>query len=262
MSNHSFAVMAYTDSPFLAGCLDSLRSQTTASEIYIATSTPSQYIDDIAKKYGATVFVTQAGLGLAHDWNFSFSKATTKYVTLAHQDDIYEPRYTELCVNAAEKFSDALICFTGYSELTNDRERKNTFMLNTKKLMNFFFMPVAKNIKNRFWKKASLSFGSPIPCPSVMYNRELLKDFSFSEKYKINVDWDAWLRMSALKGRFVYVPEILLKHRIHTASATTGGLKENVRQQEDLEIFNRIWPGFMAKLLSKFYSKSYTSNEV
>jgi len=261
MINHSFAVMAYKDSPYLADCLDSLTSQTTGSQIYITTSTPSGYIDDIARKYGVQVFGTEPGLGLAHDWNFSFGIAKTKYVTLAHQDDIYEPNYTERCVSAAEKFNDTLICFTGYSELTNDRERKNTLMLNTKKLIHIFFMPFEKNIRNRFWKKASLSFGSPIPCPSVMYNKEMLANFAFSEKYKINVDWDAWLRMASLRGRFVYVPEILLKHRIHTASATTGGLKENIRQQEDLEIFNRIWPAFMAKLLSKFYSRSYTSNE-
>ena len=262
MMDHSFAVMAYKDSAYLADCLSSLKSQTAAIEIYIATSTPSPFIDDLAKQHGVKVYTTEPGLGLAHDWNFSFEKATTKYVTLAHQDDVYAPTYTELCVSAAEKFTDTLICFTGYSELTNDSERKNTLLLNTKKLMHFFFMPFEKNIRNRFWKKASLSFGSPIPCPSVMYNKELLKDFSFSEKYKINVDWDAWLRMSSLKGRFVYVPDILLRHRIHTASATTGGLKGNIRQQEDLEIFKRIWPGFMARLLSKFYSKSYTSNEV
>jgi len=89
----------------------------------------------------------------------------------------------------------------------------------------------------------------------------MLKDFKFSEKYKISLDWDAWLRMSAMDGRFVYVPKSLLKHRIHIESATTEGIKGNIRQQEDFEIYCRIWPKSFAKFLSKLYAGSYKSNE-
>ena len=262
MTKHSFAVVAYKDSPYLPDCLDSLKDQTVKSEIYITTSTPSLYIDEIGKKYGAKIFVTDPGKGIAHDWNFGISVAKTKYVTLAHQDDLYNSNYAELCIKAAEKFNDTLICFTGYSEIVDDKERSSTFMLTAKKIMNFMFMPLKKNIKSGQWKKFSQSFGTAIPCPSVMYNKETLNDFIFSDKYKVSLDWDAWLRMSEMKGRFVYVPKILSKHRIHKASATTEGIQENVRQQEDFEIFCRIWPKFIAKILTKFYAGSYKSNEV
>ena len=262
MTKHSFAVVAYKDSPYLPDCLDSLKDQTVKSEIYITTSTPSLYIDEIGKKYGAKIFVTDPGKGIAHDWNFGISVAKTKYVTLAHQDDLYNSNYAELCIKAAEKFNDTLICFTGYSEIVDDKERSSTFMLTAKKIMNFMFMPLKKNIKSRQWKKFSQSFGTAIPCPSVMYNKETLNDFIFSDKYKVSLDWDAWLRISEMKGRFVYVPKTLSKHRIHKASATTEGIQENVRQQEDFEIFCRIWPKFIAKILTKFYAGSYKSNEV
>ena len=262
MTKHSFAVVAYKDSPYLPDCLDSLKDQTVKSEIYITTSTPSLYIDEIGKKYGAKIFVTDPGKGIAHDWNFGISVAKTKYVTLAHQDDLYNSNYAELCIKAAEKFNDTLICFTGYSEIVDDKERSSTFMLTAKKIMNFMFMPLKKNIKSRQWKKFSQSFGTAIPCPSVMYNKETRNDFIFSDKYKVSLDWDAWLRMSEMKGRFVYVPKILSKHRIHKASATTEAIQENVRQQEDFEIFCRIWPKFIAKILTKFYAGSYKSNEV
>ncbi|HEV8270941.1 MAG TPA: glycosyltransferase [Chitinophagaceae bacterium] len=262
MTNHSFAVMAYKDSPYLHDCLDSLKVQTVESEIYISTSTPSVYIDETAKKYGIKIFTTEPGQGIAHDWNFSLRVAKTKYVTLAHQDDLYDKRYSELCVKAAEKFNDALICFTGYSEIVDGRERTSTLMLTVKKFMNFMFMPFKKNIKSKAWKKFCQSFGTAIPCPSVMYNKETLGDFKFSEKYKVSLDWDAWLRMAEMKGRFVYVPRTLSKHRIHKASATTEGIEGNVRQQEDFEIYCRIWPKFIAKLLLKFYAGSYKSNNV
>ena len=262
MTKHSFAVMAYKDSPYLSDCLDSLKDQTVKSEIYITTSTPSLYIDETAKKYGIKIFTTESGKGIAHDWNFGLSVAKTKYVTLAHQDDLYNNNYAELCIKAAEKFNDTLICFTGYNEIVGAKERSSTVLLTAKKIMNFMFMPFKKNIKTRGWKKFSQSFGTSIPCPSVMYNKETLNDFTFSEKYKVSLDWDAWLRMSEMKGRFVFVPKTLSKHRIHRASATTEGIQENVRQQEDFEIYCRIWPKFIAKILSKFYSGSYKSNEV
>lgn len=262
MTNHSFAVMAYKDSPYLPDCLDSLKDQTARSDIYIATSTPSVYIDETAKKYGVKIFRTEPGKGIAHDWNFSLSIAKTKYVTLAHQDDLYDKRYAELCIKAAEKFNDTLICFTGYNEIVDHKERSATLMLTVKKLMNFMFMPIKKNIKSGTWKKFSQSFGTAIPCPSVMYNKEMLRDFKFSEKYKVSLDWDAWLRMSEMKGRFVYVPKTLSKHRIHKASATTEGIEAKVRQREDFEIYCRIWPTFVAKILLRFYAGSYKSNEV
>ena len=263
MSNHSFAVMAYKESPYLSNCLDSLMDQTVRSEIFITTSTPSPFIDETAKKYGIKVFVTESGKGIAHDWNFSLDSAKTKYVTLAHQDDIYVSDYTEKCLRSSEKFDDTLICFTGYSELINDeKERSSTLMLNAKKVLNFMFMPFNKNIKSKQWKRFSQAFGTPIPCPTVMFNKELLGEFQFSEKYKVSLDWDAWLRMSSMNGRFVYIPKILVKHRIHLDSATTEGIKANVRQTEDFDIYCRIWPKFIARILSRFYAGSYKSNEI
>src|SRR5688500_8926121 len=180
MINHSFAVMAYKNSPYLPECLDSLRKQTVESAIYIATSTPSEYISDIAKKYEIEVLVIESGRGITHDWNFSLKNAKTKYGTLAHQDDIYKPYYGERCFCGAEKFKDNLICFTDYSEIVNEKDRSNTLMLRIKRFMLWSFMPLKKNIRSKFWKRVSVSMGSPIPTPSVMYNLNNLNTFEFS----------------------------------------------------------------------------------
>jgi hypothetical protein len=40
----------------------------------------------------------------------------------------------------------------------------------------------------------------------------------------------------------VYIPEILMGHRISEDSATTRNLANNIRQKEDLEIFEEFWP--------------------
>jgi hypothetical protein len=94
-----------------------------------------------------------------------------------------------------------------------------------------------------------------------MYNTEMLSDSRFSGDYAKNMDWDAWLRMADMIGTCVYVPQILLQHRIHSDSATSIGLGVEARQCEDLEIFGRLWPKAIAAILARLYSRSYSSNE-
>jgi hypothetical protein len=122
-------------------------------------------------------------------------------------------------------------------------------------------MPVKKNIQNKSAKRLSQSFGNSIASPSIMYNTEMLSDSRFSGDYAINMDWDAWLRMAAMFGTFVYVPQILLQRRIHSDSATSVGLGLQPRQREDLEIFGRLWPKAIAAILARLYARSYSSNE-
>ncbi len=260
MSIHSFAVLAYKDSPYLSECLDSLKNQSLESKIYISTSTPSEYIKEMAEKYNVELFVTESGLGIAHDWNFSLLHAKTKYVTLAHQDDIYSPDYTKECIQTAEKFNDILICFTNYSEIVDGRERSGTLLLNIKLFMLLFFMQYKKDLIRRFWKKRLLSFGNPIAAPSVCYNLEKLNGFQFSNELSINMDWDAWYKMANMHGRFAYIKKTLMKHRIHPESATSDGLQTNKRHAEDYLMFKRFWPSLIAKILAKFYQRSYKSN--
>jgi glycosyltransferase involved in cell wall biosynthesis len=262
MTNHSFAVLAYGDSPFLAECLYSLKNQTIQSDIFIATSTPSQQLQEIANKFSVPIYITESNKGIAHDWNFALRKAKTKYVTLAHQDDIYLPGYAVQCLSKAEKNDDMMICFMDYTEIIDGEERRGTSLLNVKKLLLWFFMPVKKSLLSKFFKRSLLSFGNPISAPGVMYNLELLNGFEFSGQFSINLDWYAWLQMSKIKGRFVYIPTILFKHRIHADSETTAGLKANTRQSEDLKMFEMFWPSWFAKWLVKFYARSYKSNEI
>lgn len=84
-TNHTFAICAYKESPYLEECIQSLMNQTVKSDILIATATPSKYIDDIAAKYNLKVYVNHGEHGITQDWNFAYSKAETDYVTIAHQ---------------------------------------------------------------------------------------------------------------------------------------------------------------------------------
>ena len=77
-----------------------------------------------------------------------------------------------------------------------------------------------------------------------------------------NLDWDAWSRLAREKGSFVYIPEVLMAHRIHEQSETTKLLDNGSRFEEDYEIIRRYWPRPIAKWLMKHYAKSADSNQV
>ena len=93
MNEHTFAVCAYKESPYLEECIESLKGQSVRSNILIATSTPNEYIKNIAEKNNIPYFINEGEGGITQDWNFAYSSAESKYITIAHQDDIYEKDY-------------------------------------------------------------------------------------------------------------------------------------------------------------------------
>lgn len=258
--SHSFVILAYRESQYLSQCIESLRNQTVKSEIILSTSTPSPYLKNIASRYKIPYMINPAAEGIASDWTYALGRASTPFVTLAHQDDIYLPHYTESSLRVAEKQRDSLIIFTSYAEIANNEERCWNVNLAVKRLILLPFFLIKTSLASTCAKKVMLSFGSPICCPSVMYNRDTIGDFSFSRDFRINMDWDAWLRMAEIQGSFIYVRKKLMLHRIHQESETTAGLYNNSRQEEDARIFRRIWPSPLAKIITYCYSKSYISN--
>lgn len=261
MKSHTFVVCAYKESEYLEECIKSLMDQTVPSDIKIATSTPNDYIQAVADKYNLEVFVNYGEAGIAGDWNFAFECAETKYVTIAHQDDIYLPDYTQEVMRALEKQSRPIIAFTGYCEIRGGRQVTDIKILKIKKIMLF---PLKSRILQRIkWiRRRSLSIGSAICCPSVCYCMEQMPSPVFLKHYRASIDWETWERLSRQKGSFVYCPQVLMGHRIHSQSETSAAIKDNTRTREDYEMFCKFWPRFIARIIAKQYSKSEDSNSM
>ena len=98
---HIFVVCAYGASPYLDACVQSLTAQTLRSRILICTSTPNDTIAAVCEKYGLELRVNHGERGITGDWNFAMSQADAPFVTIAHQDDLYEPTYTEAVMDRA-----------------------------------------------------------------------------------------------------------------------------------------------------------------
>ncbi len=227
----------------------------------MVTSTPNDHIRRLSDLYGIPLDINTGESGIAGDWNYALSVADTALVTIAHQDDIYERGYASFVLNAASEAKDPIIIFTDYAERRDGKIVKTNKILKVKR---FLLLPLRLRIfhNSRFVRRRVLSWGSPICCPSVTYVRARLEDNVFDKDYKVSLDWACWERLSRLKGSFVYIPKILMQHRIHEGSETTRQISNSGRNREDLLMFRKFWPSPMARLIEHFYKSSEQSNKM
>lgn len=259
VNDHTFVVCAYQESMYLEEALNSLVQQTVQTKIIISTSTPNDFIYAMAEKYGLSVFVNKGEKGLAADWNFAVNLVDTPLVTLAHQDDIYEPDYAKKIIQAMNDAKQPIIAFSHYAELRNGEKVYNNRLLNIKK---WLLLPIKLFPNSIGFRRLSLSLGCAICCPAVTYVRDILVKNPFDCSFSCNEDWKQWETLSKRKGSFVCVDEPLMCHRIHEGSATSALIQDNRRRQEDYRMFCTFWPRPIAKVLAKLYASSESSNNV
>ena len=257
--NHTFVVCAYKESPYLEECIKSVLNQKVKSNVIMSTSTPNEYIENMAKKYNIDLYVNNGEKGIGQDWNFGISNVKTDYVTIAHQDDIYKENYLEEIVNNINKGVDFVIAFTDYREVKNGQEIPLTRNLKIKKVLLF---PLRKFRKSKFVRRRILSLGAAICCPSVTINTKIAGKVPYKTELKCDLDWDTWDKMTQYDANFLYIPKELMQHRIHEESETSNLIENNVRLEEDLLMLKRYWPSPIAKFIMKFYKKAVETNKM
>ena len=262
-ATHCFVVPAYGDSPHLRACLDSLRAQTRRSPIILCSSTPHAGLQALADEYDARLALHSPNAGIGHDWNAALAEAGSDWVTLAHQDDVYLPEFAQQTLTAAMRQPQAVMVMTGYGELIGDeaagRPRLFSAMLLIKRMLLELGFMGRGAVAEPAAKRRLLRFGCPIPCPAVTLRTRA--GLRFREDLKVNLDWEAWLRLAAQPGAFAYVRQTLMLHRIHAGSETSGGIRAGVRAREDLMMFRAQWPEPIARVLARAYAMSYATGD-
>lgn len=261
-AGHTFVVAAYGRSPHLAACLASLQRQRTPSRIVVCTSTPYPGIDALAGQHGAELVLHEPNRGIGHDWNVALAQSRTEWTTIAHQDDVYRPEFVHALVAAGSQLEDPLIVFCDYAERCGETVRADTPLLRVKRrLLQAGFLG-RDAVRSPAAKRRALRFGSPIPCPAVMYHRRALQGFRFREDFKVCLDWAAWLDLAARPGAFGWVREALMEHRIHDGSETSAGLGDGTRAREDSVLLASLWPAPVARLILASYRLAYAQGRV
>ncbi len=283
---HQFVICACGDSPYLEECILSLRAQTVPADIIISASAAGSGVRELAKRYGLPLVIhaeddfrehcrnrsedpykengTGAG-GIGNDWNAALSSSEAEYVTLVHQDDRYEPDYAEKVLCALEKArregETVLIAFTDYYEIRNGQSCGSNENLAIKRRL---LHPLERRClrHTRAAKRFALCLGNSICCPSVTYVKRQIPDRPFQNNMKSNIDWQLWEELSRQRGSFLYLPQQLVGHRIHEASATSALIGNAGRSAEDRYMLEKFWPKGPAGVIAYFYQKAENSNAV
>jgi hypothetical protein len=253
---HAFVVLAYKDSPFLRACVASVCAQTRPSTVVIATSTPSSYIDEIARSFGVSVKVNPTQKGIAGDWAFGLSATDARYVTLAHQDDVYYPTFAQQTLETFERSAKAALCFTGYEEIDDEGRPKSSKISKIKHLIQFFAIGSRERVEGRALH-AILALGNTLPCSTVTYDRRQLAGFQFSTELSSNLDWDAWMSLLNRGETFLHVNERLVGRRHNALTETSALIRSGRRAEEDLLMFRRLWPKAIGDFIAYVYRLGY-----
>lgn len=260
MKPHAFAVCAYKDSPYLEACLRSLLKQSVKSEVIICTSTPSPYIEKMADKYGVQLFVRYGKSNIREDWNFAYNQASARFVTIAHQDDLYRKDYVKKLLECYEKYPDMTLFTGGYTVI---RGNQPAVFEKVEFIKRFLRLPLRyRRISHLTWvKKSVLMFGNSICCPACAYNKERLGESLFNSPYQFALDWDTLYQLAGLPGRFICVEKPILYYRVHGEATTKACIADNSRLREEAHMFSKMWPGPVVKVLMHFYRKAYKEYE-
>ncbi len=163
--------------------------------------------------------------GLGGNWNTALDAAETSYLVIAHQDDVYEPRFLEATLDVLEQHPRAFMAHTRALYI-DERERPEP--------------AAALRFKDAFWpdaepyqreprqELATLQKGNYIICPAVMFRMSAVATIGpFNEGYRFVTDWE--FTIAGTHAR-------LIRWRRHSGSATTHEEATLRRYDEELAL--------------------------
>lgn len=257
---HTFVVLAYKESPYLEDCVRSVITQQYKSQVIIATSTPNNYIDTIAKEYDIKIVSRpkkDRGKGAASDFDFALSVADTPLATVVNHDEVYNYNYSSEVVAYYKKHPNSCIIFTRYFDIKGDFAVTKSLNLRIK---NILCWPLALSKTSKYTKRLLLAFGDPICCPATTFVKGHYEFPVFDSELTAAFDYWAWERLSKNNYAFGYIKKPLMGHRIHSESITTKAIGDSVRSREEQYILAKFWPRWVAMLISRLYRLSERSN--
>ena len=230
----TIAIPIYNGARFLREAIESLLAQSYDDFTLLGIDDAST--DDsvaIASSFDRVRVVRNpARLGLAANWNRAIGLCESEYLVIAHQDDVYSPRYLERMAAVIDAHPRAFAAHCK-SATTDDP---------------------ATRFKDRFWPRgagvverepaeelAILRQGNYVIAPSVILRRSALPGL-FDTRYEFVVDWDFWLRGLSAGRTLVGVNERLVSFRRHEETATLASERTMRRYEEELELLGDTGP--------------------
>ncbi len=242
--NHTFVILAYNMSDDLEECIKSVINQSVKSNIIIATSTPNDYIIDLASEYSLGVMVNKAKSNKGRDYNFAIKSFDTELVTIAHQDDLYDRNYTKEIKKCYKKNKDATIIFTDNYEIHGDKKIKKS-----KKLfwIRYYLFPLRFSLfqNKKFFKLRSLRRDKYICTSSITFVKKNIDVDIFPTNLKYDNDWQGLIDLAKKNTKFVYLKEKLVGYRVEEKE------ENKAKDKEDEKILRCMYPNWYYEKIVK-----------
>jgi glycosyltransferase involved in cell wall biosynthesis len=222
----SVVIPVHNGSNFLRDAIDSALAQTWPSVEVIVVDDGSD--DDgatvrIASSYGERIrLIRKEHGGVSSALNAGIQAMSGQYFAWLSHDDVYDPRKLQHQIAVLDGCDEGTIAYSDY-ELVDPGLRRIK-----KKIM-----PDVPAAGFRLWLMSdSALHGCTMLVPRSCFARD-----RFDERLATTQDYDMWFRLAS-DHRFVRVPEILLKYRVH------GG-QESWMNPSRVEEGNRLLIGFL-----------------
>jgi len=191
-------------SRFIAETLESVLAQTLQpDEVLVIDDGSTDDTAAIAESFAPQVRVfRRSNQRQAAARNFGVQQATSEWIAFIDADDLWEPNKLERQMEELALHPEADLCYTGHALLMQKGD--------TATIGRVFYAPPAKDILRSLYKKCAIG-----TC-SVLIRRSTMLAFNgFDPKYRVNEDYELWLRLLHAKVKFVVCREPLFYYRRH-----------------------------------------------
>lgn len=208
----SIIINCHNGEKYLSKCLKSILDQSYNNwEVIFWDNCSNDNSEKIYKNFNDKRFLyfkSKELTNLSIARNLAVSNTKGKYVCFIDVDDYWETNKLEEQIKVIEKKNAALV-FTNFHIKNSLNNKKKIFI--SSKIDN-------KNITNFFLKKY------PVGISTIMFNKDIIKENLFDEKYHIIGDFDFVMRAS-LKYKIFGINNSLVTIQLHESNETKKKLK-------------------------------------
>ena len=227
----SIIIPVYNGSDYLREAIDSALAQTYKNiEILVINdgSNDGGRTEHIAKSFGDSIrYICKKNGGVASALNLGIREMTGEYFSWLSHDDLYYPHKVQFQVDLLMKLPQQNVFLYSDYQCIDEQSR------------HLFHVRADHELLSRKPLYAILRgnvHGCSVLVPKVFFDAVGL----FNEELKTTQDYNLWFQM-ARKFKFIHIPEVLIKYRVHPAQGTN-------QIPEHLKECNQLWINFMTSL--------------
>lgn len=186
--------------------------------------------EDYAKRYDQIKYFSKENGGCGSALNYALDKLTGEYFSWLSHDDVYLPNKLSEQIAILNKLENKdTILYASYATIDAKSRKLHEVMPHTiydEECLNKPLFPLLRGLLH----------GCSMLVPVKFFNTI----GRFNENLKTTQDYDLWFRFLR-KCEIKYIPEILIKSRIHPDQGTH-------KIKEHIEECNKLWIGFIENI--------------